>query len=46
MKNLLKWVKAIKLNLLIVTVVFERPNSDTIARVSGKENSLYPSMFT
>jgi hypothetical protein len=39
MKNLLKWVKAMELNFLFVTLVFERPNSETIARVSGKENS-------
>lgn len=39
MKNLLKSVKAIELNFLFVTFVFERPNSETIARVSWKENS-------
>lgn len=39
MKILLKWVKAIELNLLFVTFVFEMPNSETIARVSGKENN-------
>lgn len=40
MKNLLKWVKAIELNFLIITFVFERLDSETIARVSGKENNL------
>lgn len=40
MKNLIKWVKAIELNLLFVTFVFEKPISETIARVSGKENDI------
>ena len=39
MKNLLKPLKAIELNLPFVTLVFEKTHSETIARGPGKENS-------
>lgn len=39
MKNLLKALKAIELKLPFVTFVFERQNSETIARISGKKSS-------
>ncbi|MGG0554860.1 hypothetical protein ABEY55_20005 [Priestia aryabhattai] len=39
MKNLLKWIKAIELNVLFATFVFERPTlNDSIAKGSVKEN--------
>lgn len=39
MTNLIKYVKAVEFNLLFITFVFERPNSETIARVPGKESN-------